>query len=401
MSKQIYMIFYDRGYRAQDNGEHLCRWVINNHPEIKTAYILNSTSYDWIRLKEEGFNLIDCLDKEFTHNELLKCDYVCSSIFNEGINLNFEDCKCKRIFLNHGCFLVPIKYIKDEAKNIDLFIAANKIEYDTLLDPYHGLSFEQVALCGQPRQDDLVKAQKADHVENTILIQFWQRPKDWTKNNNEQFLKSDFYKKTKALLKNNYLLKVCKDKNIKIIFKMHPIQYDWLKYYKCCENNIVKISPISEPFEPEFIRSKLIITDISSNAYEMAKINKPCIYFEPDSKELFEWRFKKNGGFEFDLKNNSIGPVIEYSVSALIKKLIEIIKADFVLDDLYINRRKEQISFLNDTNNCKRCFEAIMTIQNTVSKCAVKAIEKKKKEEKKLNKFSEDGLPLIEESLFW
>jgi len=44
MSK--YMIFYDRGYRAQDNAEHLCRWVMKNHPEIKTGYILNSNSYD-------------------------------------------------------------------------------------------------------------------------------------------------------------------------------------------------------------------------------------------------------------------------------------------------------------------------------------------------------------------
>ena len=119
--------------------------------------------------KEEWKN---ALDKAFIHNELLTCDYACSSIFNEGINLNFSGCTCKRVFLNHGCFLVPINYIKAEHNNIDLFIAANKIEYDTMLDPYHELIRDQVALCGQPRQDELIELQKLPHVEDSILIQF-------------------------------------------------------------------------------------------------------------------------------------------------------------------------------------------------------------------------------------
>ena len=172
MSKQIYMIFYDRGNRAQDNGEHLCRWVMRNHPEIKTGYILNSTSSDWSRLVKEGFNLIDLRNRDNVHKELVSCDYACSSIFNEGINLNFEDCTCKRVFLNHGCFLVPIKYIKDEHANVDLFIAANELEYETFLNSYHQLTPDQVALCGQPRQDSLIDLQNTNHKEDTILIQF-------------------------------------------------------------------------------------------------------------------------------------------------------------------------------------------------------------------------------------
>lgn len=68
--------------------------------------------------------------------------------------------------------MAPINYIKDECNNIDLFIAASKVEYDTLLNPYHKLVKEQVALCGQPRQDNLVKLQKQPHEENCILIQF-------------------------------------------------------------------------------------------------------------------------------------------------------------------------------------------------------------------------------------
>ena len=360
MNNQIYMLFYDRGYRAQDNAEHLCRWVMKNHPEIKTSYLLYKTSPDWLRLETEGFNLIDALDKVKAQQEIAACDYACSSIFNETVNFNFNGCKCKRIFLNHGCFLVPINYVKAESNFVDLFIAANKVEYDNFLNPYHNLDHEQVVLCGQPRQDDLVTLQHKPHTEDSILIQFWQRPKEWTKNNDEKFLESDFYKKTTELLSNQRLLMLCKAKRLKLVFKMHSIQYEWLKYYKKYENEFVRLSPLSEPFEPEFIRSKFIITDISSNAYEMAKINKPCIYFEPDPDFLFTWRFKKNGGFEFDLKANSIGPIVENSVDKLVDEIYKLVTNNYKLDEIYNKRRSEQISFLNDAHNCERCFNAIL-----------------------------------------
>ena len=144
---------------------------------------------------------------------------------------------------------------------------------------------------------------------------------------------------------------------------MHSLQYGWLKYYKQYENDIVRLSSLSEPFEPEFIRSKLFITDISSNAYEMAKIGKPCIYFEPDSKTLFNWRLKRNGGYEFNLAKNSIGPIIENSVDALVAEIEKLINNNYILDQKYLTRRKQQLLFLSDTNNCKRCFEAILNIK--------------------------------------
>ena len=359
------MIFYDRGYRAQDNAEHLCRWVMKNHPEVETGYILNKTSYDWDRLQKEGFNLINALDKGKTYNELLRCDYACSSIFNETIKLNFDRCHCKRIFLNHGCFLAPMSYIKAEAKNVDLFIATNQAEYNTFLHPYHGLTEDQVALCGQARQDSLIKQQQSPHVEDSILIQFWQRPGEWTENNNKLFLESDFYKKTTALLSNQKLLDVCKKHNLKLVFKMHSIQYNWLNYYKKYASDIIRISGLDELFEPEFIRSKLMITDISSNAYEMATIGKPCIYFEPDPEVLFTWRKRRNGPFEFDLEHNSIGPIINKSVEALVNEICKLIETDFKLDQVYSDRVQQQVLFMNNPNNCKRCFEAILNVKRS------------------------------------
>ena len=189
-------------------------------------------------------------------------------------------------------------------------------------------------------------------------------------------MNSDFYKKTSELLSNKKLLDICQKYNLKLIFKMHPIQYSWLKYYKQFENNIVKLSPLSECFEDVFLRSKLIITDISSNAYEMAKINKPCIYFEPDNDILFNWRLKRNGNFEFDLDNNSIGPVVKNSVEDVVNLIYKTIANNFVLEQKYNTRRSQQISFINDTNNCARCLNAILNIRNSKTKIINETIKK-------------------------
>ena len=173
---------------------------------------------------------------------------------------------------------------------------------------------------------------------------------------------------------------------------MHSIQYDWLKYYRKYENDVIKLSSLSEPFEPLFVKSRLIITDISSNAYEMAKIGKPCIYFEPDPEELFEWRHERNGGFEFDLKNQSIGPIIEKSVNRLVEEIYRLANNNYTLDETYLNRRENQISFQDNSSNCERCFEAIMGIKR--SRTAEKSQEKERQRARD-QELENEGLPNI------
>ncbi|EKE4817026.1 capsular biosynthesis protein, partial [Campylobacter jejuni] len=52
-------IFADMASRADDNAEHLYRYVMNNHPRQKIVFALRKDSCDYLRLKKEGFNLVD------------------------------------------------------------------------------------------------------------------------------------------------------------------------------------------------------------------------------------------------------------------------------------------------------------------------------------------------------
>ena len=88
MNKQIYMIFYDRGNRAQDNGEHLCRWVMQNHPEVKTGYILSSVSSDWPRLKAEGFNRLTI--NKFGNNKIFISGNKCNKYNNISNSVKYN-----------------------------------------------------------------------------------------------------------------------------------------------------------------------------------------------------------------------------------------------------------------------------------------------------------------------
>ena len=51
-------VFVDRDEDADDNAEHLYRWVRKEHPEINAWFLLQPASRDWHRLAQEGFRLM-------------------------------------------------------------------------------------------------------------------------------------------------------------------------------------------------------------------------------------------------------------------------------------------------------------------------------------------------------
>ena len=56
---KLKFIIIDRLTRARDNGEYFYRYLKENHPEVDILFGLHKDSDDWLRLKKDGFNLID------------------------------------------------------------------------------------------------------------------------------------------------------------------------------------------------------------------------------------------------------------------------------------------------------------------------------------------------------
>jgi CDP-glycerol glycerophosphotransferase (TagB/SpsB family) len=114
------------------------------------------------------------------------------------------------------------------------------------------------------------------------------------------------------------------------------------------------------PFEPLFLRSSMLVTDFTSNVYEMALINKPCIYYRPDWPEMNTQLIKKDGS-SFDVTKMGIGPVAD-SVDAFFIQLEKLIKNNYILDEKYLNIRANQLPFINDSNCCERILAAILML---------------------------------------
>ncbi|EII8776082.1 glycosyltransferase, partial [Campylobacter coli] len=93
-------LLMDRDYEADDNAEHLYRYIMQNHPKQKIVFALRRDSKDWDRLKIEGFNLIEFESSEFKRivknsSKIISshCDYYLTKYIQYGSQF---------IFLQHG-----------------------------------------------------------------------------------------------------------------------------------------------------------------------------------------------------------------------------------------------------------------------------------------------------------
>ena len=353
---KIKIVLADRVTKAGDNAEYFYRYLKTNWPEIELKYVLNRNSADWNRLVKDNFNLIDARDTEKVQAAIDASSYFCFSYFAANTLPKVSTKYSTNIFLNHGVFYRILSYLTGKKDQFDLMIAGNKLEYATLLHSY-GFPKNKIALTGQARHDSLIlNNRKYTGPTNNILIQFWWRP--WYKRNRDGFKASNFYKNVRALLSDKRIKQFKEKYNINFLFKLHVE----MEEYRDLFTDIKEITFIDNaaPFEPLFIKSSAIITDFTSNVYEMALLNKPCIYFRPDWAEMNDQLIKKDGS-SFDVKQMGIGPTTD-TINDFFNELELLIKNNFKLSKKYQSIRAEQLTFINDTNCCERILAAILMV---------------------------------------
>src|SRR5690554_507964 len=202
-------LLMDRDTQADDNAEHLYRYLKLNHPEVNAWFVLRRTSHDWDRLKREGFRLLSFGSVEHKL-ALLNSDHLISShadqyLFSVLPERFYSDLtKYKFTFLQHGV-------TKDDlsgwlnAKDIKLFVTAAVPEYQSIVEsgPYR-FTQKNVGLTGFPRHDRLyeLNQNRGNAVKKTILIMpTWRQGLAGeslglgnSRAYNPQFVHSEFYK---------------------------------------------------------------------------------------------------------------------------------------------------------------------------------------------------------------
>lgn len=368
-------LLMDRDTQADDNAEHLYRFLMKNHPELNAWFVLRRSSHDWDRLKKDGFRLLEY--GSVSHKlALINADHLISShadhyLFSVLPDKFYSDLiKYKFTFLQHGV-------IKDDlsgwlnAKDIKLFVTTAVPEYQSIVKsgPYK-FTQKAVALTGMPRHDRLYEMShnRTSAKKKTILIMpTWRQGLAGeilglgnSRAYNPEFIHSEFFKNWQAFLVNERLVNLIEMSDVDIVFYPHANLTPYIKDFQIKGMKVVSHSD-GGSIQDYLVDADLLVTDFSSIAFESGFLGKSIVYFQFDRDRVFSGgHLYRKGYFEYD--EHGFGPVA-LNVDALMKHIESIIDNNFVPSAQYSRRMSEFFAY-RDAGSCERVYHRIKALDS-------------------------------------
>lgn len=373
-------ILMDRDNQADDNAEHLYRYISENHPEQDIYFALKKTSSDWKRLEQDGFNLLEFGSSAF-ESKLKDCAKIISSHVDGYITHYFKDNSLldkDYVFLQHGI-------TKDDlsgwlnTKKIACFVTATNPEYHSIVDNTTAYKFgkKEVKLTGFPRYDRLLINNNTESKQ-ILIMPTWRSSIVGTyisgteRTRNPDFMKTNYARHWHGFM-NHAILKELNDQGYQIVFAPHPSiqEYmdeftvpDFIKIYSYSEGNIQSV----------FQNTSILITDYSSVAFDVAYLNKAILYYQFDYDEVFSSGNHTYQKGYFDYNRDGFGAVA-YNETELLAALKDLVNNQAKVPDLYQKRIDKTFQF-RDSNNCERVYQAILDLDKPELSNDINYIEK-------------------------
>ena len=362
-------ILMDRDNQADDNAEHLYRYISENHPEQDIYFALKKTSSDWKRLEQDGFNLLEFGSSAF-ESKLKDCAKIISSHVDGYITHYFKDNSLldkDYVFLQHGI-------TKDDlsgwlnTKKIACFVTATNPEYHSIVDNTTAYKFgkKEVKLTGFPRYDRLLINNNTESKQ-ILIMPTWRSSIVGTyisgteRTRNPDFMKTNYARHWHGFM-NHAILKELNDQGYQIVFAPHPSiqEYmdeftvpDFIKIYSYSEGNIQSV----------FQNTSILITDYSSVAFDVAYLNKAILYYQFDYDEVFSSGNHTYQKGYFDYNRDGFGAVTS-NETELLAALKDLVNNQAKVPDLYQKRIDKTFQF-RDSNNCERVYQAITALDQS------------------------------------
>lgn len=358
-------ILMDRDNQADDNAEHLYRYISKNYPQHEIYFALNKSSSDWKRLEQEGFNLLEFGSKQF-ENKLRDCSKIISSHIDGYITHYFKDNSLldkDYIFLQHGITKDDLSAWLN-TKKIACFVTATNAEYHSIVDNCSSYKFglKEVRLTGFPRYDRLLSGNKFNRKQ-ILIMPTWRNSivgayiKGTKRARNSEFMQSNYAKHWHSFMNHNRL-KQLNDQGYRIVFAPHPSIQEYMDEFTVPD--FVKIYSYSEGnIQALFQNTSILITDYSSVAFDVAYLNKAIIYYQFDHDEVFSGAHTYKRGY-FDYKQDGFGEVT-YTELELLEQLDKLILNGGEVQKIYQDRINNTFAF-RDSNNCERVYQAIISL---------------------------------------
>ena len=367
-------LLMDRDVQADDNAEHLYRYLLRKHPEIAAYFVLRRNSHDWRRLKQEGFKLIAF--GSFSHKlAFLNCQVLASSHV-DGYIVNFLPRKWfgnlilhRFVFLQHGVTQGDISTWINQ-KHLDCMITAGTLERESIVadKSHYRYSQKEVHLTGFPRFDALVEFN--DSPQNTIVFMpTWRKyivgevmGKSNRRLHRQGFADTEYARNWQRLLNSEVLHELAMRFGLGLVFFPHANMYPYLGEFDLAP--VIKLISHSEgSIQCVLASARILVTDYSSIAFDAAFLQRAVLYYQFDNKEFHSGEHIHSGGY-FDHSRNGFGPCCT-DAERLLTELSNLLNGGGVPERMYRERMQRFFPY-RDNENCDRVFDVVTRLIDDV-----------------------------------
>lgn len=367
-------VFIDRAEDADDNAEHVYRWVSKHHPEVNAWFLMQPGTADWHRLTAEGFRLM----APGTQRRLLLLNAAVIVSSHSEMEHGGFDPQVYRRYRNWRFVFVPHGISKDDVSHwlgrraFDVFAASCPGEYASMVDdgtPYPFTSRE-IKATGFPRRDkllELVEKLPADGVDTLLIMPTWRAgfvdSRSAARDDTERmaaFAASPFCQTWRTLLADPQLQALAQKHNKKLAFMAHPNLVPFLAAFSI-PSHIEVLTKENTKFIPLLSHCVGLITDYTSVAFELGFLRRQVFYFQFDREAFYGGDHNWRPGY-FDYDRDGFGPV-SFTKETLMEQL----------STFFANGCQPQPEFLKrmvaampedgrDQRICERVYTEIMAI---------------------------------------
>lgn len=314
-------LFVDREFAADDNAEHLYRWVMQHRPGVNAWFVMRRDSADWTRLRADGFRLIE--PGLMCRLLMLNARYVVSSHtdYVEGImdaRRYGHAMRWRFAFVEHGISHHDVSHWFNQCQ-FDLVAASSPSECASFVDDDSGyrLTTREAKFTGFPRHDSLrALATRTLAKDSRLLLVMptWrgslsdERSRGLNEVERVAHVRASAFGTQWRIAMNHPRLRALADRyGLQVAFMAHqnlvPVIEalglpPWMQVFAAGRDK----------FQPLLCRSVALVTDYTSVAFDMALLRRTVFYYQPDREAFYGGDHNWRPGF-FDYDRDGFGPV--------------------------------------------------------------------------------------------
>ena len=365
-------VFVDRNENADDNAEHLYRWVREHHPEVNAWFLLNADSPDWDRLHTDGFRLMPPGWRRQVL--LLNAEHIISShaeYMDGGLDRRVYGplMRWQYSFLQHGV-------TKDDMSHwmgplgFDRFITASPEEHASIVgdDTAYPYTDREVQRTGFPRHDRLLAlAAAVPPAQQDLLLMMptWRGSLSDARiqalapaERRAAVADSDYVCHWRALLASDELRDMVQRHGKTVVFMPHPNAVPFIDLFGV--PTYIQVATFADTsMQALFARCTALVTDYTSVAFEFALMRRLVVYYQFDREAFYggahNWR---PGHYDYD--RDGFGPVA-FDQAQLLDSLRQFLQGGCQVVPPYL---ANMVRALPDTDGqaCQRTYDSIVAL---------------------------------------